>query len=77
MVVASIMSAHQHGAATWARSHRVREKQRHAEIERQRNDKQTREAFLQTLAQRLANEFGIPLALARQRVQRMSITANR
>jgi hypothetical protein len=70
------MSAHSVGAACWVHSERARAKQRRAELARERNDKEMREAFLQMLAERLACEANISLSLARQRVQRLSITAS-
>jgi hypothetical protein len=67
-------SAHQHGAAGW--SERKREQLRQAEIERQREQKQSHEVYLEKLAAKLVAECGLSQATALARVKALSVSAN-
>jgi hypothetical protein len=53
----------------------VRDEQRRAEIERQGYAQREKRVFLEVLAERLANECNLPLATARRRVEKLSVTA--
>jgi len=69
------MSAHKYGAAGW--SERKRERMRQAAVEHERQLRHEREAFLQWLATRLAQECQLSEKVARQRVEALSVSAKR
>jgi hypothetical protein len=67
-------SAHSVGAAN--RSQRQLERQRETLLRQDTRRRDEKEHYLQTLAQKLSIECDLPLAVARERVQRLSIAAN-
>jgi hypothetical protein len=68
------MSAHSVGAAN--RSQRQLERQRETLFRQAMSRRDEREHYLQALAEKLSAECSLPLSVARQRVERLSVAAN-